>query len=177
MLKIILITLAVLMGAVLIYAAMQPDQFRVERSTRIQAPAERIFPLINDLHLWSKWSPYEKKDPAMQRTFSGQDSGTGAAYAWAGNGNVGSGRMEIVDTTPPSRILIQLDFFTPMAGSNQAEFTLASSGDSTQVTWAMSGPSPFLSKLVCLFFDMDKMVGTDFEAGLADLKRITETGS
>lgn len=177
MLKIILVTIAVLIAGLLIYASMQPDQFRIERSTRIQAPADRIFPLINDLHQWSVWSPYEKKDPGMKRTFSGQDSGTGAAYAWEGNSDVGSGRMEIVDITPPSRILIQLDFFTPFAARNQAEFTLADSGDSTQVTWAMTGPAPFLSKLICLFFDMEKMVGPDFEAGLADLKRIAETGS
>ena len=166
-----------LMAGILGLASLQPDSFRVERSASINAPASVIFPFINDLQRWSAWSPYEKIDPAMKRTFSGAASGTGAVYAWDGNNDVGAGRMEIIAETPPSQLSIQLDFLRPMEGRNQVEFTLNEAGGVTEVTWSIQGPMPFLSKIMCLFFDMDKMIGKDYEAGLAALKKVSEAGA
>lgn len=174
MLKNIAIVVAVLLAALLAYAATKPDSFRVERATSIKAPPEKIFALINDLHSWDSWSPYEKKDPAMKRTFSGPTIGTGAVYEWDGNSNVGKGRMEILATSAPSRVTIKLDFEKPLEGHDIAEFTLQSTGGSTNVTWAMYGPNPYIAKLMSIFFNMDTMVGADFEAGLANLKAVTE---
>jgi hypothetical protein len=176
MLKIITIVavvLALVIGVVLALALTKPDEIRVTRSTTIKAPPEKISPLIDDLHAWVAWSPYEKKDPAMQRSYSGAERGKGAAYAWSGNGNVGSGRMEIVDSTP-RKIVIKLDFITPFEGHNIAEFTLAPKADATGVTWTMSGPAPLLSKVMQVFFNMDSMIGDDFAAGLASLKAVAE---
>jgi uncharacterized protein YndB with AHSA1/START domain len=169
-----LIVIAVLLAALLIYVATRPDTFRIERSIGIQATPEKVFALINDLRAWSRWSPWERKDPGMQRSFSGPDSGQGAAYAWEGNKNVGSGRMEIVETSPPSRIVIKLDFMKPFEAHNTVEFSVQPQGTATQVTWAMFGPMPYLSKLMTTFFSMDKMCGKDFEAGLAQLKAAAE---
>lgn len=169
-----LIVIAVLLAALLVYAATRPDSFRVERSIGIQAPPEKVFALINDLRAWSRWSPWEGKDPGMQRSFSGPDSGQGAAYAWEGNKNVGTGRMEIVETSPPSRIVIKLDFMKPFEAHNTVEFSVHPQGSATQVTWAMFGPMPYVSKLMTTFFSMDKMCGRDFEAGLAQLKTAAE---
>ena len=174
MLKKIAIAIAVLIAAVLTFATTRPDSFRVQRSTTIKAAPEKIFPLIADFHSWGTWSPWEKLDPAMKRTHSGADSGKGAAYAWDGNNSVGAGRMEIVEIAPPSKITIKLDFSKPMEGHNTAEFTLAPKGDATEVTWAMFGPSPYLSKLMGLFFNMDSMIGGNFETGLANLKALAE---
>ncbi len=155
-------------------AASKPDTFRVERSISIKAPADRIFPLINDLHNFTRWSPYEGRDPAMQKSFSPLTTGRGASYAWAGNSEVGEGRMEIIGSTAPGRIIIQLDFSSPIEAHNMVEFALASAGADTRVTWAMEGPMPFVSKLMSIFFSMDAMVGNDFEAGLAKLKNLAE---
>jgi carbon monoxide dehydrogenase subunit G len=174
MLKIIAIGLLVLIVALLGYAATKPDTFRVQRMTKVKAPAEKIFPFINDFRRWSAWSPYEKKDPAMKRTFSGAATGQGAVYAWEGDSNVGQGRMEIMTSSPPSKVAIKLDFFKPFEAHNMAEFTLEARGDSTDVTWAMHGPSPYMAKVMHVFFNMGKMVGKDFEAGLANLKNIAE---
>lgn len=174
MIKTILIGVALLLVAVLMFAATRPDTFRVQRSIRIQAPPEKIFPLINDLRRWQGWSPYEKKDPAMQRSLSGAETGRGAVYAWNGNKEVGQGRMEIIESTPPSKIAIQLDFIKPFEAHNIAEFTLVPAGSATDVTWALTGPSPFISKLIGIFINMDKMIGNDFEAGLADMKTVAE---
>jgi hypothetical protein len=171
---IIAVVLAVAIAIILILAATKPDRFSVQRATMVKAPPERIFPLINDFHQWGSWSPYEHKDPAMKRTFSGAESGKGAVYAWDGNKNVGSGRMEILDTSVPTRIVIKLDFFTPFEGHNTAEFTMLPQGDVTSVTWLMRGPAPFMAKVMHLLMNIDKMVGKDFEAGLANLKRLTE---
>jgi len=153
---------------------MKPDTFRVQRAASIKAPPEKIFPLINDLHAWGAWSPYEKKDPNMQRSYSGAPSGKGAIYAWDGDKNVGKGRMEITESSPSSKILIQLDFFSPFEAHNMAEFTLVPQGDATSVTWTMDGPAPFISKLMQVVFNMDRMIGKDFEEGLANLKSLTE---
>ena len=177
MLKIIAIIAVVLLvgvAAILIYAATKPDDFRVARSLAIKAPADKIFPLINDLHGWNAWSPYEKRDPAMKRTFSGAERGKGAVYEWDGNNNVGKGRMEITDTSPPNKIVIKLDFIKPFEGHNVAEFTMAPQGDATTVTWAMYGPSRYITKLIGTLMNMDKMIGTDFEAGLTNLKALAE---
>ena len=171
---IVAVVLAIAIAIVLILAATRPDRFSVQRATTVKAPPEKIFPLINDFHQWGTWSPYENKDPAMKRNYSGAASGKGAVYAWDGNKNVGSGRMEILDTAAPSKIVIKLDFFTPFEGHNTAEFTMLPQGDATNVTWLMHGPLPFMGKIMHVFINMDRMVGKDFEIGLANLKRFTE---
>ncbi len=171
---IIAIVVVVAVAIILIMAATKPDSFSVQRVIMVQAPPERIFPLINDFHQWGSWSPYENKDPAMKRSYSGAASGTGAVYAWEGNKNVGSGRMEILDASTPSRIVIKLDFFTPFEGHNTAEFTMLPQGDATNITWLMYGPLPFMGKIMHVFINVDNMIGKDFEAGLANLKRLTE---
>jgi uncharacterized protein YndB with AHSA1/START domain len=174
MLKTIAIVVVVLVAGILAYAATKPDVFRVQRATSIKAPPENIFPFLNDLHKFGAWSPWEKKDPAMKRTFAGSESGKGAMYEWDGDKNVGQGRMEIVETTPPSKVAIKLDFVRPFEAHNTVEFTLAPNGDSTDVTWAMQGPVPYVAKIMHVFVDMDSMVGKDFEAGLASLKTVAE---
>ena len=174
MIKTIAIIVVVVLAAIFGYAATRPDTFRVQRTISIKAPPEKIFALINDFHEWGNWSPYEKLDPTMKRTFSGAASGKGAAYAWEGSGKVGAGRMEISDTSPPSRIVIKLDFIKPLEGHNIAEFTVTTQGDSSNVTWAMYGPSPYIAKVMGMFFSMDSMIGKDFQAGLANLKTVTE---
>jgi uncharacterized protein YndB with AHSA1/START domain len=171
---IIAAVLAIAIAIVLILAASKRDTFSVQRATTIKAPPERIFPLINDFHQWASWSPYENKDPAMKRSFGGAASGRGAVYAWEGNKNVGSGRMEIMDASAPSKIVIKLDFFTPFEGHNTAEFTMLPQGDATNVTWLMHGPPPFMSKVMQVFINLDNMIGKDFEAGLANLKRLAD---
>ena len=175
---IIAVVLAIVIAIVLILAATKPNTFSVRRATTVKAPPERIFPLINDFHQWASWSPYENKDPAMKRSFSGAADGKGAVYGWEGNKNVGSGRMEILDTSKPSKIVIKLDFFTPFEGHNTAEFTMLPQGDATNmttnVTWLMHGPAPFMSKVMQVFINLDNMIGKDFEIGLANLKRLTE---
>jgi uncharacterized protein YndB with AHSA1/START domain len=168
------IVLVVAVAIILILAATKPDSFSIQRVITVQAPPQKIFPLINDFHQWGSWSPYENKDPAMKRSYSGAASGTGAVYAWEGNKNVGSGRMEILDASTPSRIVIKLDFFTPFEGHNTAEFTMLPQGDATNITWLMYGPLPFMGKIMHVFINVDNMIGKDFEAGLANLKRLTE---
>jgi uncharacterized protein YndB with AHSA1/START domain len=173
-LAIIGIVAVVVIAAVLVLAATKPDSFRVERRASIKGPPEKIFGLINDFHNWRSWSPWEKMDPAMQRTYSGPESGKGSVYEWEGNNKVGKGRMEIIDAPPPSKVAIKLDFLKPFEAHNTAEFTLAPKGDATDVTWAMHGPSPFIAKVMSVFMSMDRMVGKDFEAGLANLKAAAE---
>jgi uncharacterized protein YndB with AHSA1/START domain len=175
--KILTIVGAVLLAtiaAILVYAATRPDSFRVERSTAMNAPAEKIFPYIDGLKRWTAWSPYEGRDPAMKRAYSGAESGKGAVYEWDGNDDVGKGRMEIVDSTPPHRVVIKLDFLKPFEGHNMAELTVEPKGGQTIVTWAMYGPSTFMTKLIGTFMDMDDMIGRDFAAGLAKLKTVVE---
>jgi uncharacterized protein YndB with AHSA1/START domain len=174
MIKIILIALAVLIAAVLGLAVTKPDTFRIQRAVTIKAPPEKIFAVINDFHNWTSWSPWEKLDPAMKRTHSGAASGKGAIYEWQGNSKVGEGRMEILDATAPSKIAIKLDFIKPFEGHNTAEYTLVPQGEMTNVTWAMYGPTPFISKLMQVFISFDKMIGKDFEEGLANLKAVAE---
>src|ERR1041384_7135810 len=171
---IIVVVLVVVAAAVVPYAATRPDTFRVQRSASIKAPADRIFALINDYRNWPQWSPYENRDPEMKRTFGGAPSGKGAKYAWEGNKNVGSGEMEIIDTAPPNKILIKLDFMKPFEAHNIAEFTLDPRGDATNVTWAMHGPVPLMAKVMHMVMDIDKMVGNDFAAGLQKMKATAE---
>ena len=171
---VIAIVLAVGIAAVLVFASTKPDTFRVERSLAVRAPADAIYPLVADFHRWTSWSPYEGRDLAMKRTYGGTAQGRGATYAWDGNNNVGAGHMEILEANGPSKLRIKLDFERPFEGHNIAEFTFVPQGDATLVTWAMSGPAPFLSKLMQVFINMDSMVGKDFEAGFAGLRKLTE---
>lgn len=174
MLKTIALVVVLAIAAVLIYAATRPDSFRVQRVATIKAPPEKIFPLINDLKAFAGWSPYEKKDPAMKRSFEGPASGPGARYAWDGNKDIGQGSLEVTEAQAPTRVLMKLDFVRPFEAHNLAEFTLVPRGDVTELTWAMYGPSPYISKLMGVIFNFDKMVGKDFEEGLATLKSQAE---
>ncbi|CAE6699578.1 SRPBCC family protein [Paraburkholderia aspalathi] len=173
MLKVILITVVAAVGLLLIYAATRPDNFRIERSVRIEAPPERVYGLIDDLHQFNRWNPFLRKDPAAQGAYSGTPSGKGARYAWQGE-KVGVGQMEIVDTAAPANVTMNLDFIKPFEAHNMADFTLKPEAGATQVTWAMYGPAPFLSKLMQVFVSMDRMVGKDFEDGLSNLKTLAE---
>lgn len=174
MLKKILIVLLVVVAGIVGLALTKPDSFRVERKATIQAPPDKVFALINDFHQWPQWSPWEKLDPAMQRTHSGAAAGPGAVYAWQGNKEVGQGRMEIKASVPAQKVHIQLDFIEPIEAHNLTDFTLASQGAATEVTWAMYGPANFMTKLMSVFASMDSMVGKDFEQGLANLKAVAE---
>ena len=174
MLKTIAIVVAVLIAGVLILAAMKPDTLSVQRSTTIEASPEKEFALINDFKTWSAWSPWEKKDPAMKRTFSAIPPGKGAHYASEGNKAVGQGSMTLTESVPPSKIANNLDFIKPFEGRNVVEFDLAAHGDTTSVDWRMHGSANFMSKNMQGFINMDSMVGTDFEAGLANLKAVAE---
>jgi len=174
MVKKIGVVIAILIAGVLVYAAILPGTFRIERSTSIKAPPEKIYPLINDFHRWEAWSPWEKIDPAVKRSYLGAESGKGAVYIWMGNKEIGHGNMKIIESTPSSNVLIKIDFIKPFEAHNTIEFTLERQGDAAKVTQAMYGPSPFVSRLVGLFCSMDKMVGQKFEEGLASLKAIAE---
>lgn len=173
MLEIILILLAVVATAVIglfLHASTRPDRLRVQRSVSIEAPARRIFSQLDDLRAQEGWSPWEAKDPATKRTDSGEQSGKGAKYEWQGNQQVGHRRMEIVESRPPTRLVMKLDFIAPFPANNMAEFILEPQGDSTMVTWAIYGPSPFMSKLMGVFMSIDTMIGKEFDTGLANLK-------
>ncbi len=171
---IIAVIVAVAIVIILILAATKPDTFRIERSGIINAPAEKIFAVLNDFHQWGGWSPWEHKDPDMKRTFGGAERGKGATYGWEGDKNVGTGRMEILEANTPSKLVIKLDFFKPFEAHNTAEFTMLPQGNATNVHWVMHGPANFMSKVMQVFMSMDKMVGKDFEQGLANLKQLTE---
>jgi uncharacterized protein YndB with AHSA1/START domain len=171
---VIAIVLVVAIAVILVLAATKPGTLRVTRAISINAPAERIFPLIDDFHQWTVWSPYENRDPAMKRIYGGAGRGQGAVYAWDGNKNVGAGRVEILETQAPSKIVIKLDFYKPFEGHNTAEFTMLPQGDATSVTWTMYGPAVFMSKVMQVFMNLDRMIGRDFEVGLANLKKLTE---
>jgi uncharacterized protein YndB with AHSA1/START domain len=174
MLIAIVVVLILIIATLLGYAATRPKTFKVQRSTTIQAPAEKVFTLINDFHNWPLWSPWEKLDPAMKKTISGAPTGKGAIYEWEGNSKAGKGRMEIVDSNAPSRMDIKLDFEKPFRSNNRTEFLLAPQGSATQVTWTMTGPSAFMMRLMGIFMNMDNMIGKDFDAGLAGIKALAE---
>ena len=174
---IVAVVIGIAVAAVLVIAATKPDTFSVRRSATIRAPAEKIFPLIDDLRAQSAWSPFEK-DPAMKRTHSGTPAGTGAVYEWDGNRQVGRGRIEIIESKPPSSIRLKLDMFTPFEAHNTVQFTLAPNGSgtdaATNVTWAMQGRQPYMAKVFSTFVNCDRMVGGQFEEGLAKLKTLVE---
>jgi uncharacterized protein YndB with AHSA1/START domain len=174
MLKKIAIAIAVLIVGILGFAATKPDTFQVQRAAAIKAPPEKVFALINDFKRWDAWSPWEKKDPAMKRTWGAMTSGKGAQYGWDGNSDVGKGSMEIAESVAPSKVSLKLDFEKPFEGHNIVTFMLEPKGDITNVTWVMQGPAPFITKVIQVFCDMDSMVGKDFEAGLAKLKAVAE---
>jgi hypothetical protein len=167
------VIVAVVVAGILVYAATKPDTFRVERTIAMKAPPDKIHPLINDMKAWTAWSPYEKKDPAMKRSYGAVTAGKGATYAWEGNQNVGQGSMEILESSP-DKVVIKLDFIKPFEAHNTGEFLLRPKGDVTDVTWAIYGPSPYVSKVMSVFVDFDQMIGKDFEQGLADLKTSVE---
>jgi carbon monoxide dehydrogenase subunit G len=174
MVGIIGVAAVVVVGGLLGFAATRPDSFRAARTTTIDAPPEKVFPLIDDFHRWPSWSPWEKLDPGMKRTHSGPERGRGAVYEWDGNKKVGSGRMEIVEAESPSRVKIKLDFLRPFEAHNTTDITLEPAGAGTRVDWAMHGPANFVTKVMGVFVSMDAMVGKDFEEGLANLKREAE---
>ncbi|MGE0283628.1 MAG: SRPBCC family protein [Rhizobiaceae bacterium] len=173
MLTTILLLILLIIVALLAYAATRPGSFRIERNTSIKATPEKISALLEDFREWRKWSPWEELDPNLKRNYSGAEKGVGAAYAWEGNNKAGHGRMEILEASP-RRVRIKLDFLKPFKASNTAEFTLTPAGENTTVNWAMHGAQPFMVKLMSIFMDMEKMVGPDFEKGLAAMKRAAE---
>lgn len=175
MIQIIIAIAVVLLTALIIYAAAKPNIFRIWRATSINASPDRIFALITDFHNWDAWSPYEKMDPAMKRNLSGKSRGKGAVYEWESNSSkAGTGRMELIESSPPSKAVIQLDLAKPFEICSIVEFTLEAKDDTIQVTWDMHGINPFIGKIMGIFYDRDRMVGKEFEEGLANLKTIAE---
>ena len=162
------------LAGIVAYAATRPDSFSVQRSASIKAPPEAIFPLIASLRRMNTWNPFVEPDPAIKIEYIGPDSGKGAIHTWKGNSQVGEGRIEITDAVEPSRVGMKLDMVKPMAAHNTVEFSLLPSGDATTVTWAMSGQQPLIGKVMSLFIDCDKMIGGQFDKGLANLKAIAE---
>jgi hypothetical protein len=174
MLNIILSVLGLAVLVVIVLALMKPNEFRMQREALINAPAEKIFAILNDFKRWGEFSPWDKKDPAMKRNYGDVTAGKGGYYGWEGNKDVGIGNMTITESTPSSKVVIQLNFVKPFEANNIVEFNLTPQGSATQVVWSMRGPNNFMSKLMQVFMDMDKMVGKDFEAGLASLKASAE---
>jgi len=174
MLKKVLIALAAAVAILLGVVAFQPGEFSITRTAVIEAPPAKVFPYVNDFSKWGAWSPWEKIDPAMKRTFEGPKAGVGAIYSWEGNKEVGSGKMTITESKTSETVKIKLEFFKPMEGVNPTEFTFQPEGKGTKVTWTMSGNNNFISKTFCLFMDMDKMVGGQFDTGLAQMKAAAE---
>jgi hypothetical protein len=173
MCSVLLIILAGL-AAFLVFVATRPDTFKVERKVAIAAPASAIFPHVNELQKWGAWSPWAKLDINAKHSFEGPVVGTGAAMRWAGNNKVGEGTMTITESHPNEKIAFRLDFLKPFAATNTAEFTFVPDGSQTMVSWSMSGKSTFISKLMGVFMNCDKMVGEQFDKGLADLKKVAE---
>ena len=171
-LLIVLIAVAAVIAAILLFAAMKPDRFEYRRSTNIDRPTDKIYPLINDLRAQAQWSPFEK-DPDMKRVHSGPAQGKGAVYEWDGNREVGAGRIAITDSTP-SKVTLDLEMLRPFAARNVVEFTLEPRGQGTLVTWAMRGTQPFMVKLMSTFINCEKMVCSQFDQGLAKLKTLAE---
>jgi Polyketide cyclase / dehydrase and lipid transport len=174
MLKIVLITLVVILVVLAVIIALQPADFRVARSTAISAPPPAVFAQVNDFHKWEAWNPWGKIDPAMKQAYEGAPVGPGASYTWAGNNEVGEGRMTIIESRPSELIRIKLEFFKPFAATNTAEFTFKPEGNQTIATWSMFGDKNFMAKAVHLFMNMDKMIGGQFDTGLASMKSIVE---
>ena len=176
MIRKILLALAGVVVVFVAIVAMQPSEYRVARTARISASAEAVFGQVNDFHKWQAWSPWARLDPAMKQTYEGAPAGVGAVYTWAGNNEVGEGRMTLTESRPSELVRINLEFLKPFAGTSTAEFTFKPEGTQTAVTWSMTGKVNFMAKVVHLFMDMDRMIGDKFEQGLARLKSITEAG-
>jgi uncharacterized protein YndB with AHSA1/START domain len=174
MLKKIIVAIAVIVIVFVIIVALQPAEFHVARTATIAAPPAVVFAQVNELKKWDAWSPWVKLDPAMKQTYEGPASGTGAISRWTGNNQVGEGSMTITESRPNELIRFNLEFIKPMAGTSTAEFSFKPEGNQTTVTWSMSGKNNFIAKAMCLFMNMDKMVGGQFEKGLAQIKSITE---
>jgi hypothetical protein len=174
MLKKILLALVVVVVIFVVVVALQSADFRITRTATISAPPPTVFAQINDFHKWDAWSPWAKLDPEMKATYEGSPAGLGAVYNWVGNSKVGEGRMEITQSKPGELVQLKLDFLKPMKASNLSEFAFKPVGAQTEVTWTMTGQKNFMSKAFCLFVNMDKMVGGDFEKGLAQLKTVAE---
>ena len=177
MLKKILIAFVVLVVAFLVVVAMQPSEFRITRSATMSAPVTNVFSQVNNFHNWEAWSPWAKLDPAMKQTYEGPEAGAGAIYSWDGNSEVGAGRMTLLESRTNELIRIKLEFLRPFESVNSTDFSFQPQGeksDQTTVTWTMDGKNNFVSKAFCLFMDMDKMVGGDFEKGLAQMKALVE---
>ena len=173
MLKTLLLIVAAAIAALLIYAATKPDAFRIQRSATIAAPPEKVFALINDLRQFNTWNPFAKMEPTVIITYDATSAGVGGAYNWQGE-KTGVGRMQITESVPAQRVSAKLDFTKPFEAHNVVDFTVQPQGNGSTVTWAMHGPMPYLNRLMTIFFDMDKTVGKDFEAGLANLKALAE---
>ncbi len=173
----VLVALGFIVLLFFIVVATRPSEFRVARATTIAVPPQTVFTQVNDFHNWTAWSPWEKLDPAMQRTFAGASAGVGAIYSWIGNKQVGEGRMTVTESRASDLIRIKLEFLKPFATTSVAEFTFEPSGQETVVTWSMTGRNNFISRAFCLFMNMDKMVGKDFEKGLTNLKALVEAAS
>ena len=175
MLKKILIGLVAVVVIFVIVVATRPSEFRVSRSVTMNAPAAAIFPHVNELKKWEPWSPWMKLDPNAKSTFEGPEGGKGAAMTWAGNNEVGEGKMTITESKPNELVRFHLEFYKPMAGTSEAEFTFKPEGSGTTVTWSMSGKNNFIAKAMCMFMNMDEMVGGQFEKGLNSIKATVET--
>ncbi|MEO8007919.1 MAG: SRPBCC family protein [Betaproteobacteria bacterium] len=174
MLKIILITVAVIIAVFAVVVALQPAEFRVARSATMSAPAQVVYAQVEDLRKWQAWNPWQKIDPAMKLTFAGPATGPGASYTWVGNNQVGEGRLTIIESRPNDLVRIKLEFMNPFAATNTATFNFKSEGDRTTVIWSMEGRNNFIAKALHLVMNMDKMVGGQFEKGLADMKLVAE---
>jgi hypothetical protein len=177
MLKKILIAVGIIVVVFVIIVAMHPADYRVVRSASMSAPAPAVFAQVNDFHNWEAWSPWAKRDPAMKQTYEGAAAGTGAIYTWAGNKDVGEGRMTLTESRPSELIRINLEFIKPFASTCTSEFTFKPEGDQTGVSWSMAGKNNFIAKAFCMFMNMDKMVGGDFEQGLAKMKSVVEAAN
>ncbi len=169
--------IVLVVGVLALIVAMQPSEFRIERTTTIAAPAPAVFARVNDFHNWQAWSPWATLDPAAKSSFEGAPAGQGAMFAWAGNSKVGEGRMTITESRPSELVRIKLEFVKPFAATNTAEFTFKPAGDRTAVTWSMFGHNNFLSRAVFLFVSMDKALGSEFEKGLASMKSAAEASA
>lgn len=172
-----MIAIVVIVGGLAVVVSTQHEDFTVTRMTSVKAAPDAVFNQINDFHNWDKWSPWAKLDPSMKATYSGAPAGVGSSYAWAGNDEVGEGKMTIVESRPNENVKIDLDFIKPFAAKNVTEFSLKPDGGTTEVTWTMSGKKNFATKAFCLVMDMDKMIGGDFEKGLAQMKTVVESGA
>jgi|SRR5271156_3808836 len=170
----VVLIVACLIAAVLLFAASKPKTFQLQRSITIKAPPEKIFPFINDLHQWSAWAPQDKEDPNIQRTFSGAAAGEGAASNWQGSGSSGQGRMLITESVPDRKVSVAVDFAKPFVAHNVNVFTLEPTGDSTTVSWNFTGENVYMLKLMSIFVPMERVMGKHFDDGLANLKAAAE---